>query len=352
MTTHAAKPSNIPKSDWKEIFKRVKTQIKDDHIQIIAAGIAFYSFLSIFPTIAAAISIYGLVMDPMEVQAQLSKLASILPTEAHQLISGILEKTANKSDSSLGWSLIISILLSLWSANKGTTAIFEGINVAYDEMDERHFIKKYLITLGCTLGGLIVALLCMLLVIGFPAFVDQLPFGDGLKSVINWLRWPIMAGIIAISLSFIYKIAPDRDNPEFRWVSWGAVVSTVFWIVASLLFSLYVNNFGSYDQTYGSFAAVIILMLWFFITAFIILLGAEINSEMEHQTTYDTTVGPYEPMGERGAYHADNLPGKEKSTGKHHSETSTEANMATHQPQASRGIENSGTLSHLGKKKI
>ncbi|MGK7391223.1 MAG: YihY/virulence factor BrkB family protein [Candidatus Cyclobacteriaceae bacterium M2_1C_046] len=309
---HADKPKQIPKKGWKEIAKRVKDQLPKDHISIVSAGIAFYFFLAIFPTIAAALSIYGLVMEPAQVDQQMAQLTNILPEQAHQMISDILEKQSEKSGSSLGWSLVLSILISLWSANKGTKAVFEGVNIAYDEIDERGFLKQNAITLGFTLGGIIIGFIAIAMVVIFPALVDKIGLPATLETVIQLLRWPILALIVMFALAAVYKVAPYRESPKFRWTSWGAITATIFWLAGSLLFSLYVNNFGSYDETYGSFAAVIILMLWFYLTAFIILLGAEINSEMEHQTTRDTTVGKEKPIGQRGGYHADHVAGEDK----------------------------------------
>lgn len=308
----AEKPIEIPKKGWKDIAIRVKDQIKYDHVTVMAAGVAFYFFLTLFPTIAAALSIYGLVMDPAQVEQQMSQLANILPSQAHDMISGILEKNAGKAGEALGWSLALSILLSLWSANKGTKALFEGVNIAYDEIDERSFLKKNGITLLFTLGGIVIGFICISLVVAFPALIDKLGMPAVLETVIQWLRWPILAAIVILAFAAVYKIAPARDDPEFKWTSWGSVIATLLWLAGSLLFTLYVNNFGSFDETYGSFAAVIILMLWFFLTAFVILLGAEINSEMEHQTRKDTTVGKDKPMGQRGAYHADHVADQDK----------------------------------------
>ena len=308
----AEKPKEIPKKGWKDIATRVKDQLDDDHVSIVAAGVAFYFFLALFPTIAAALSIYGLVMDPAQVEQQMSQLGNILPGQAHDMISGILESNAEKAEQTLGWSLVISILLSLWSANKGTKTVFEGINIAYDEIDERGFFKKNFISLLFTLGGIILGFISIALVVGFPAFIKNIGLPSTLESAIQLLRWPLLAAIIIYALAAVYKVAPHRDNPEFKWTTWGSVIATLLWLAGSLLFSLYVNKFGSFDETYGTFAAVIILMLWFYLTAFIILLGAEINSEMEHQTRKDTTVGEDEPMGQRGAYHADHVAGQDR----------------------------------------
>lgn len=305
----AEKPGAIPKQGWKDIALRVKDQLKYDHVQVVAAGVAFYFFLALFPAIAAAVSIYGLMVNPDQVQQQMSQITSVLPEQAYEMVSDILKRMAGKSGSTLGWSVAISILVSLYSAKKGMAAVFEGVNIAYDELDERGFLKKNGIELLFTLGAILTGIVAIALIAAWPALVGRLGLPSILQSVISWGRWLLLAVIIIFSLGLIYKVAPDRRHPEFKWVSWGAVIATLLWVGGSLLFSWYVNNFGSYDKTYGSFAAVIILMLWFFLTAFIILLGGEINSEMEHQTKKDTTVGEDKPMGQRGAFHADNVAG-------------------------------------------
>ncbi len=308
----AAKPREIPTKGWKEIGKRTFSQVSDDHLQIVSAGIAFYFFLALFPAIIAAINIYSLVIDPSQIEQQFSTLEGFLPAQAYEIITGILEPILNKPDTTLGWSLAISILVSLWSANKGTSALFEGINIAYDEKDERGFIKKTGLTFAFTIGAILLGLLCMMLLIFYPAFIDKLGLPSGMESFITYGRWFLIAFLFIFGLGLLYRKAPDRDDPETRWVTWGAIASTILWIVGSLLFSWYVSNFGSYDKVYGSFAAVIVLMLWLFLTAFIILLGAEVNSEMEHQTRKDTTIGEDEPMGERDAYHADHVASRDK----------------------------------------
>lgn len=308
----AESPGQIPKSGWKDVLLRVKDQLSTDNIDIVSAGVAFYFFLALFPALAAIISIYGLVMDPAQVEQHMSQLTSVLPEQAHQMISDRLHSIAQQSGSTLGWGVALSILISLWSANKGTKSLFEGINIAYDERDERGFFKQNAITLLFTLGGIIVGLLSVGFVVAFPALIGNLGLSGTLATVISWARWPVLGAIIIFALALIYKYAPDRDRPQFKWVNWGSVIATVLWVVGSLLFSWYVNNFGSYNETYGAVAAVIIMMLWFNLTSFIILLGAEINSELEHQTAKDTTIGKPEPMGSRNAYHADHVAGRPK----------------------------------------
>lgn len=308
--SHAEKPTEIPKRGWLDIAKRVKNQIAIDHIPIVAAGITFYFFLAIFPALAAIISVYGLVVEPAQVASQIANLTSGLPQNAHEMISGFGERLTGKSGEELGWGVALSILVSLWSANKGTKAIFEGLNIAYDQEENRSFIKKNAITLLATLLALITGIVAMALIAGLPAITGMLGLPDGVKTLIDYLRWPLLAIIVMAFLAWIYKVAPNRDSPKIRWVTAGTVVATLLWLLGSVIFSLYVDNFGKFDNTYGSFAAIVILMLWFFLTAFIILLGGEINSETEHQTAADTTVGPDEPIGQRDAFHADHVAGQ------------------------------------------
>ncbi len=275
-------PSQISGKGWKQIALRIKDQLAEDHISIVSAGVAYYFFLALFPTFIAAISIFGLIMDPAQVQQQISQAASILPEQSTKMISDILEGIAGKSEQALGWSLILSIVFSLWSAQQGTKAVFEGINIAYNEVDERGFFKRNGLTLLFTLIGIIIGIICIALVIVFPALVEGINLPSyTLETIVQWLRWPLLALIIMGVLALTYKIAPDNHDPKFKWVSWGAVIATILWLAGSILFSFYISNFGNYDKMYGSFAAVIILMLWFFITAYVILLGAEINSEIE-----------------------------------------------------------------------
>jgi len=298
-------PHQIPLAGWLDIGKRSFHEMKADNVQIVAAGVAFYFFLAVFPTIIATISVYSLVLEPDQIREQISKLSLILPEQAFEMIKDFLEPVIAKSKKEIGWGLAISVLISIWSANKGTSALFEGVNIAYDENDTRGIIKKNILTLIFTLGGVVVGLISLLIVIFFPLLIKNIGLNPQIEHVITWFRWVLLGIIIVLSLSIVYKFAPNRRSPKLRWVSWGALLGSVLWLAGSMLFSWYVSNFGSYDDLYGSFAAVAILMLWLFLTAFIILMGAEINSEMEHQTRYDTTIGLDMPMGERNAHHAD-----------------------------------------------
>jgi membrane protein len=315
---HAAdSPGQIPRKGFKQVLLRVKDQVQKDHISIIAAGIAFFIFLALFPAIAALLSIYGLIMDPQQVQQQMNQVSAFLPAQAHQMISEILQNVASQSEETLGLGVAISVLVSLWSANKGTKALFEGVNVAYKEEQTRGFFKENGLSLLFTLGGMVLFFICLSLVVAFPVFVGNLGLPEVAVTILDWSRWLLLGIILMFAIAAVYNYAPVRRRPKFRWVSWGAVVATVLWLLGSLLFSFFVSNFGNYDETYGSVAGIVILMLWFFMTALLILIGAEINSELEHQTSKDTTVGGERPLGQRGAQQADRVYRRDKEKKRH-----------------------------------
>ena len=303
----AETPGQIPARGWWDISKRVIKENSKDNVGIIAAGIAFYAFLAMFPAIAATISVYGLVTDTQTVNQQLSELSNFLPAQSSQLVREQLSQISQSSPTALGWGLALSLLLSLWSANKGTRALFQGLNIAYDEEDKRGFIKGNALTLLFTLYLIVAVIISMLLVVALPALAGDLGLPGPLLTLLQWGKWFLLAAFLVFSLALLYRYAPDRENPRWRWVSWGSVISTMLWLLGSALFSLYVSNSDSYNATYGSLAAVVILLMWFFLSSYIILLGAEINSEMEHQTMKDTTTGKEKAMGRRGAHDADTL---------------------------------------------
>jgi membrane protein len=305
---HAEKPTEIPARGWKQIVKRAWAENSADNMPIIGAGVAFFAFLAFFPALIATISLYGLVASPETVARQIQSLSDQLPAEAQTLIADQLTAITENSGGALTVSFIISILAALWSAAGGTGNLITAVNLAYDEVETRSFIKRKALALGLTFGAIIFVLLTIALIAVVPRVLDALPLGIVGTILAQVLRWVLLLGVMAGALSVLYRMAPDRDAPKFRWVSLGSIVVTVVWALVSLLFSLYVNNFGSYDKTYGAIAGVIVLMLWLQITCFLVLLGAEINSEAEHQTAADTTEGEPQPMGQRDATMADELP--------------------------------------------
>ncbi len=305
---HAEKPTQIPWRGWKQVLKRAWAENKADNMPIIAGGVAFFGFLSIFPALIALISIYGLVASPETVARQVDELAAQLPEDAAGVIGTQLESIVDNSGSALSFSLVISILAALWSASGGMGNLVTAVNLAYDEVEARNFVKLKLTSLALTLGAIVFVLITFSLVAVVPGVIEALPFGIVGTILAQVARWVLLLAVFAGSLAVLYRIAPDRDAPRFSWVSLGSVIVTVIWVVVSVGFALYVDNFGSYDKTYGAIAGVIVLMLWLYLTCYLVLLGAEINSEAEHQTAHDTTTGEPQPMGDRDAQMADTLP--------------------------------------------
>ena len=303
----ARRPRDIPRTGWGDILWRTKAEASNDNLSIVSAGVAFYLLLSLVPALAAVLSIYGLVADPATVEQQIASLGQLLPSQAQELIAGQLERIASGSQAGLGLGAAVGLLLTLWSTAKGMKALIIALNISYDEQESRGFIKLNLVALGLTVLCVLIGLLALAAIIVLPALLGNLGLGEMLRGWINWLRWPVLAVALMVGLAVVYRYAPDRSRPHWRWVSWGAVLATVLWLLASAGFSLYVRYFGSYNETYGSLGAVVILMMWFFISAYIVLLGAELNAESEHQTARDSTAGGEQPMGERGAHVADTV---------------------------------------------
>jgi membrane protein len=303
----AAWPSEIPKRGWRDILMRVKDDISQNNLSLIAAGAAFYGFLAIPSAIAALIALYGLAFDPGDVQRQVQSMQGLLPGEVVKLLSDQLQSLASRPASTLGVGLIVSVLIALWSARSGTSTMITVLNIAYKEPEKRNFIRLNAISLGLTFGAVVFAAIALALIAILPAIVDLLPFGSFGKTIASIVRWPILIVLVTVVLAAIYRFAPSRDEPNWRWVSWGATIATLLWILGSALFSIYVGKFASYDKSYGSLGAVVVLLMWLYLSAFVVSLGAELNAEIEHQTARDSTTGRPQPMGQRGAKVADSI---------------------------------------------
>lgn len=304
---NAAHPWELPHLGWRDVGWRVWNQLWTKNVFIVSAGVAFYGLLAIFPALAALVSIYGLLFNPADVTAQLSVLGGMLPAQAWSVLHDWLRALATRSQTTLGIGALFSLLLTLWSARAGMGGVMMALNIVYEEQEKRSLLRFYLSALLLTLGAILFSTIALALIVALPAVLKSLGFAEQTKWIINWVRWPLLAGGIMLALAVLYRFGPSRNPPRWEWVSVGSVTAMVLWLLGSLLFSFYVANFGSFDETYGSVGAVVILMLWFWLTAFIILMGAVLNAEVEHQTKKDTTGGKPKPMGERNAYMADTL---------------------------------------------
>jgi membrane protein len=304
---HAGTPLEIPAGGWKQIVRRALKENKQDNVPLLAAGVAFYAFLALFPGLIAAVTLYGLVADRQQVEKQIDSLSSALPAETAALIGQQLRDIVSTEQSALGLGLVVSLLGALFTASGGVANLMKAINLAYDEEETRGFVKLRLTALLLTFGAVLFLAVAVGLVAVLPVVLDALGLGGGARIAVNVARWAGLVAFMVGALAVIYRYAPDRDNPRFAWVGLGSIVATALWVIGSAGFSLYVSNFGKYSETYGALAGVVVLLLWLFLTSFIVLFGAEINSETEQQTAQDTTQGPPQVMGERGAVKADTV---------------------------------------------
>jgi membrane protein len=303
----ATTPSEIPARGWKDVLVRVYHEVSDDRVVAIAAGVTFYVLLAIFPAVAALVSLYGLFADPQTIAEHLNDASSFLPGGAVEIIGEQINRVAAQGEATLGAALIIGLAISLWSANGGIKALIDALNIVYDETEKRSFFKLNALSLTFTIafvGFLLVALGAMVIL---PVVIDYLGLARIAETAMKILRWPILFVPVALGIACLYRYGPSRDKPKWRWVTWGSAFAALVWIAASMLFAWYAENFGSYNKTYGSLGAAIGLMTWIWLSTIVILMGAELDAEMEHQTARDTTAGPERPLGARGATVADNV---------------------------------------------
>ncbi|HEV7252897.1 MAG TPA: YihY/virulence factor BrkB family protein [Mesorhizobium sp.] len=328
----AERPSEFPAKGWKDILWRVYAEATEDRLMLLAAGATFYLLLALFPFLTAFVSLYGFVADPVTVADHIAFLGSFMPGGGVELIGSQLKALATQNPSSLSLGFIFGLALALWSANNGVKALIEGLNAAYDEDEKRSFIKLNLVSFAFTIGAILTGIFFLISVGVVPAMLALFHLGSVAEVLISIGRWPVMLIAVIAGISLLYRYGPSRARPQWRWVTWGAVFAAVVWIVASIAFSWYLQNFADYNATYGALGAVIGFMVWVWISCTILFVGAELNAEMEHQTARDTTTGKAQPMGARGAKMADEL-GKAADG----SETPEQRDEAAYQAAAAAG---------------
>jgi membrane protein len=302
----ATHPQQFSITNWWQITKRVIQKIQQDNMSLIAAGVAFYFLLAIFPLLASLISMYGLFVDHDTLNQHINLLVGVIPEQSRTILETQIEKLLSTDNSALSLGFIFSFLLTLWSGGKGSVALISACNITYQEHKTRSFFKMIVVRILLTLATVLIMLLMLLLIVGIPILLNLV--NESSQSLLSWITWPILLLVFNLSLASLYKYAPHRESAKWRWVTPGATLATLFWLIGSYLFNLYISEYASYNETYGSMGGVVILLMWFYITAYTILLGAEINAASELQTLKDTTTGDEKPRGERGAYVANNGP--------------------------------------------
>jgi membrane protein len=304
----AKHPLALPWRGWRDVFHRVVQEVREDRLEIIAAGVAFYAILAVGPALAALVSIYGIFAQPEDLEILMRSVARLAPDVSRSLLlDQLLAPAIATAPSSLTVGAVVGVLVSLWSANRGMKALMTAINVAYEERRRRGFVHQTLLSLGMLTGAVVLFALAAVAVVAFPHLLRTTVFGDSLARLLTILRWPVLFAVFSFSLAALYRWAPVRRSPKWRWVSVGSIAATILWLGFCGLFSVYSRHVLELRGGYGAITGVVALALWLFGTAFVILLGAELNAEIEHQTGYDSTIGEPRPLGLRGAFAADHI---------------------------------------------
>jgi membrane protein len=303
----APAPWRLPPRGWRDVLVRVRHEVADDNLSLIAAGVGFYFLLSVFPGLIATVSIWGLFTDPLAIEGQIRGLLDILPRDAALLLGEQLHEIARGGGAGLGLSALVSIGVALWSASQGSRALIAGVNIAYDETEKRSGVRLRGLALSFTLGAVVFLAVSLTLIAALPAVLARLPLAPVARLLTVGFSWAVLLAMLLGALAATYRYGPSRRQARWRWVSVGSLVAAALWLLASGAFSWYASRFGTYNETYGTLAGAVLLLLWLQITAYVVLLGAELNAEAEHQTALDTTAGRPRPMGRRRAVVADTL---------------------------------------------
>lgn len=282
MSRAAADPRPVPR--WWDILRRVWDKLTANHVSMLAAGVAFYAFLSLFPGLVAVVALYGLIADPIDVERHVASLRGVLPITAQDLVEDQLRSITAHSGASLSFTFVLSLGFSWWSGASAMKALMESLNIVYGEVERRSLFRFNLEALLFTLGGMIVAMHALVAVVAVPIvlqFLAELGLPPELGDLLSLARWPVLAAFVLFGLAVLYRFGPGRARPRWQWLSWGAIATTVLWLLGSALFSWYVSAFNTYNKTYGSLAAVVVLMLWLELSAYLVILGALLNAEIE-----------------------------------------------------------------------
>jgi membrane protein len=303
----AASPTEIPWKGWTDIFWRTMNQASEDRLLAIAAGVVFYGLLALFPAVTALVSCYGLFAKPDSINDHLSFLEGVMPVEAYSIVEDQIARVVAKGQAGLSLGFAIGLLLALWSANAGMKALMDALNIVNEEKEKRSFIRLNLISLTFTVAGIFAVLAAVAAVVVTPLLLSPVGLAGMTEEIVRFARWPVLTAGMLLGLSVLYRYGPSRRAAKWQWISLGAVFATLTWFAGSAVLSYYFANYANYNATYGSLGAAIGTMMWMWMSAIVVLFGAELNSEIEHQTARDTTVGTEKPLGARGATMADTI---------------------------------------------
>jgi membrane protein len=303
----AERPQQIPASGWWDIIVRVKSDLSRDNVSLVAGGLAMYSLLSLFPALAAAVSFYGLLFTPADVIKHMNAVSGLVPPGLRDIFNSGLQDVASRQTGTLTVAAVLAVLVALASARSGMAALMQAANIAYQEREKRGLFKQLTISMAFALGATLGFIVMLLLAGAVPLLFEAFTSSPWVERVVVILRWTLLWAFAVLGLAVTYRFAPARELARWRWVTWGSVVAATLWVTGSLLFAFYLRTFGSYAKMYGALGGVVVLLMWFYLSSFFVVLGAEINAEMERQTKQDTTEGAEVPMGQRGAHAADSV---------------------------------------------
>ncbi|HTV79861.1 MAG TPA: YihY/virulence factor BrkB family protein [Steroidobacteraceae bacterium] len=303
----ARRPTDIPAKGWIDVSWRAAKRFSADNVSLIAGGLALYVLLSVFPALAAMVSIYGLFATPADLAHQMGAFAGILPPGVWDIFNTQLRNITHTGEKTLTFAAFLGIVIALWSARSAMSSLMTATNVAYHEREKRSFVRTTLLSLLFTLGAILGFLLMLTLGVAIPLLMAAFGTADWTKVAVDAVRTALLWVITIAGLSVVYRYAPARQHARWRWVSAGSIIAATLWLAASALFAFYVTDFASYAKTYGALGGVVVLLMWFFISSVVVVLGAQINAELERQTVKDTTVSGDAPLGQRGAFAADTV---------------------------------------------
>src|SRR4051795_5921041 len=301
----AKRPEDIPSRGWADILWRVVWSVPEDRVLATAGGVAFFALLAVFPGLATVVSLYGLFADVTTMSRHLNLLSGLLPQGVLDLLAQEMSRLTSQSTNTLGTAFLVSVAIAFWSANSGVVALFDALNVIYKERERRSLVRLYGTTFLLTLGAIGFGVAATTAVVVIPVLLNLVGLSSLSDRLLSIARWPILLILVVLGLALIYRYGPSRHEAKWRWVTWGSALATLLWMLGSMAFSWYVASFDSYNRTYGSLGAGVGFMTWMWLSIVIVLLGAEMNSEMERQTARDTTEGQPKPIGSREAYAAD-----------------------------------------------
>lgn len=285
----AGQPDEIPKTGWKDTLTRVKVDLKKDRMSMVAAAMAYYALFAIVPALSALVMIYAWFSDPAKISIHLNSISQFIPEEMRKFLDLTLSRLSVSAKPNLGLGALVALFISLWSASQGSKALIEALNIIYKEEEKRGFFRYTGLALGLTLLAIVLCILALVVVVGLPTVMQFLNLGTIVETGAGIVSWVLLLGLFSLYLSIAYQYSPCRRKAKWKWVSWGAIIASLLWAITSGLFSWYVKEFADFNKTYGPLGAIIVLMTWFYISSYVVLLGAEINAELEHRTVEAST---------------------------------------------------------------